>query len=177
MTRNAKYFFSYAKRFLSVKSKIGPLIDSKKNIVSASECMANMLADQYSSVFSKPLTQLNTAEEIFSGPSGNTFITDIVFSEKDFQEAIDDISKSAASGPNGFPAILLKECKKELAAPLVQIWRTSLDAGLVPQIFKEANVIPIHKGDSKGTPANYRPVALTSHLIKIFEKVVRKNII
>ena len=36
---------------------------------------------------------------------------------------------------------------------------------------------PIHKGGSKGDAKNYRPVALTSHIIKVFEKVVRKKII
>ena len=37
-------------------------------------------------------------------------------------------------------------------------------------------ITPIHKGESKSVAANYRPVALTSHLIKIFEKILRKNI-
>ena len=30
---------------------------------------------------------------------------------------------------------------------------------------------------SRGVPANYRPVALTSHLIKLFEKIVRKQMV
>ena len=40
-----------------------------------------------------------------------------------------------------------------------------------------ADVIPIHKGGSQGSASNYRPVALTSHLSKVFEKVVRKFIV
>ena len=38
-------------------------------------------------------------------------------------------------------------------------------------------MIPIHKGGNRGSPANYRPVSLTSHLIKIFEKIIRKRIV
>ena len=35
----------------------------------------------------------------------------------------------------------------------------------------------IHKGKSKAEAKNYRPVALTSLLIKIFEKVIRKQLV
>ena len=35
----------------------------------------------------------------------------------------------------------------------------------------------IHQGDSRAAAANYRPIALTSHIIKIFEKILRKNIV
>ena len=34
-------------------------------------------------------------------------------------------------------------------------------------------ICPIHKGGSRSLPKQYRPVALTSHLIKIFERVLR----
>ena len=33
------------------------------------------------------------------------------------------------------------------------------------------------KGGSNGIASQYRPVALTSHIIKLFEKIVRKNIV
>ena len=38
-------------------------------------------------------------------------------------------------------------------------------------------ITPIYKGDGKSEAKNYRPVALTNHLTKIFEKVVRKAMI
>ena len=53
------------------------------------------------------------------------YISDIEFSVKDIEEAISDISTTAAAGPDRFPAILLKQCKSQLAKPLFIIWRTS----------------------------------------------------
>lgn len=39
-----------------------------------------------------------------------------------------------------------------------------------------ASVVPVHKGDTRDVPGNYRPLALASHLTKIFEKVVIKHL-
>ena len=38
-------------------------------------------------------------------------------------------------------------------------------------------ICPIHKGGSRSVPKNYRPVALTSHLIKVFERVMRHALV
>ncbi|CAL4064871.1 unnamed protein product, partial [Meganyctiphanes norvegica] len=54
--------------------------------------------------------------------------------------------------------------------------RKSLDEGKIPDLFKLAYVTPIHKGGSKLKPEQYRPVSLTSHVMKIFERVVKRNI-
>ena len=61
-------------------------------------------------------------------------------------QAFDHLSNYAAAGPDGFPAVLLKMCKNELAEPLELIFRESLDSGTIPEIWKEAFIFPIHKG-------------------------------
>ena len=67
---------------------------------------------------------------------------------------------------------ILKECAKELAPKFCQIFRKSMDDGMVPQRWKEANIVPIHKGGSKATMSNFRPVALTSVMCKVMERIV-----
>ena len=77
----------------------------------------------------------------------------------------------------GLPAILLNNCKDVLAFPIYILWRDSLDTRNIPELLKLANIVPIHKGGSKAFAKNYRPISLTSHLIKIFERVIRKHIV
>ena len=46
--------------------------------------------------------------------------------------------------------------------------------------LKEAHIIPIHKEGHHGLAGSYRRpvgIALTSHIIKVFQKVVRKRIV
>ena len=169
---NPKYFYSYAKRFSKTYNKIGPLKDNAGNYVYDNVKMANLFADQYKSVFTKSNEKLPCSSELF--PDDNsTELNDIPFTEEDMIKAIDELSANSASGPECVAAIMLKNCKDEIAPALYILWRKCFDQGITPQQLKNPNVVPIHKGGSLAVPSNFRPVALTSHVIKIFEKVVK----
>ena len=170
---NPRFFFAYAKQFSVKKTKVGPLVNKNNEFTDSSYEMANILSEQYASVFSVPSGKSSPEEVDNSIP----MLDDIVFTEEDIINAIDELRNNSASGPEGLAAILLKKCKKSLAKPLYSLWRDCLDKGMTPSKLKEAHIIPVHKGGSQGTPSNYRPIALTSHLIKVFEKVVRNNLV
>ena len=179
ISKNSKYFYSYAKKFSKIKSSIGPFLDSANNLVSCPAKMAEILKSQYEAVFSNPLEPMVPATDIFD--SNDYFesptLSNISFGPEDIEKAIDELSPNSAAGPDQFPSVLLKQSKGVLSAPLYLIWKKSLTTGIIPDILKKANIVPIHKGGSRGEPKNYRPVALTSHIIKVFEKVLRNHIV
>ena len=98
---------------------------------------------------------------------GDTLLTDIEFNEKDIEIACSELSASSAAGADGVPATLQKTCRKELSKPLYFLRRATLDHGCIPPNLLLVLVSPVHKGGSRGSAKNYRPVALTSHLIKV----------
>ena len=104
-------------------------------------------------------------------------LQNIVFGPADIEKACSELKSTAAPGPDGVPAVLLKTCRKQLSLPVYYIWRASLDSGCIPPELLLVLICPIHKGGSRSVPKNYRPVALTSHLIKIFERVVRQSLV
>jgi hypothetical protein len=57
------------------------------------------------------------------------------------------------------------------------LFRKYLKAGELPHLMKLAYIIPVHKGGSRGEPVNFRPVSLTSNLMKTLERVVRKVVV
>ena len=170
---NSKFFFSYANKKRKVKSNVGPLNDGSSNMVTDAKLMAEILADQYSSVFSIPQNEPPTID---FPTNAMEKLSEITITPDDITAAIDELRPNAASGPDGYPAILLKQCKEQLAIPLSLLWNKSMSTSHIPGSLKLNLITPNHKGGSIADPANYRPVALTSHLIKIYEKVLRNKI-
>ena len=95
-------------------------------------------------------------------------------SSKDIVNAISELDNDSAPGPDGVPATLLKNCAQEVSKPLKIIWSASLLSGIVPAYYKTSFVAPIFKKGCRAAAANYRPVSLTSHCIKIFERIMRR---
>ena len=175
--KNPKYFFSYAKRFSKLKSNIGPLRNKDTGLLHYNpQQMADMLQAQYSSVFSDP----NNPEKrntMADSPQSSDNISTIDFDEEDIIGAIDEINADSATSEGEIPARILKACKKPLAQALLILWRSSFDTGAIPLTYKEQFITPVYKKGNKIDPANYRPISLTSHVIKIFERIVRKNLV
>jgi hypothetical protein len=78
---------------------------------------------------------------------------------------------------------LIKELKTststgaDISAPLAHIFNACLTLGVFPGQFKEAIVIPIHKGKDRCDTGNYRPISLLSTLSKILEKAVKNRLV
>ena len=51
----------------------------------------------------------------------------------------------------------------------------SLQEGIVPLEWKEANIIPLFKKGSRNKSVNYRPVSLTSVICKVLETIIRDH--
>ena len=161
---NPKYFFSFAKRFTKTKPKVGPLRNpSTKNLTSNSKEMADILQNQYCSVFTAPKTN-------YSFPDSNQSIDtpvleDFTFTEDDIIQQIDSIPANSAAGPDGLPAIFFKMCKLSLSKPLKLIWQNNFDQGTTPTLFKTSHITQFSR---KGTKAQLKTIALLpSHLSQL----------
>ena len=173
---NPRYFFSYAKRFAKCKDLIGPLRTASNQLTKDPKEMADLLQKQYMSVFSDPKSNLKKVPLQNEDPPEHG-LENIDFTCDDIIEAIKEIDVNAASCPDDIPAKVLNKCAEQLAYPLSIIWTKSFDKSAIPSSLKIQFINPIFKKGDKTKAANYRPISLTSHVIKIFERIVRKRII
>ena len=90
---------------------------------------------------------------------------------------MENLKIGKSPGPDGIHPRVLKELAKELKMPLFIIFRKSLDTGILPKVWKIANVSPIFKKGSRHLAANYRPVSLMAVACKVMESLVKDAII
>ena len=171
---NPKAFYALAREKKQVRSRIGPLQDKLGNLQADPESMANLLQDQYTSVFSKP-SKLPNSEDLPETDTSTPILDKITISLDDITKELNNISVHSATGPDKISPKILKECKDQLAEPLLKLWQRSLETGQIPKILKQQTIVPIFKKGSRGNPENYRPVSPTSHVIKICERIIKKK--
>ena len=175
------FFFKYVNSKRTAKTRLGPLKSTKQGkpfYESDPEKMAEILSNQYKSVFTAPIPekQIPDIKAFMSNPAQRS-LADFIFTVTDIEMALGKLKPGAACGPDGWPAFLLHKYRKSLAMPIYHIWRTSLNTGDMPEEINMAVITPIFKGGLRCAAANYRPIALTSHLTKTFERVMRDRII
>ena len=95
----------------------------------------------------------------------------------EIEDEISNLNQSKSTGPFSIPVYLFKVLKTCLSAPLEIIYNFSFCNGCVPDQFKLANVIPIHKKDSVTCMNNYRLISLLSIFNKILERLMTKRLI
>ena len=97
-------------------------------------------------------------------------------SEKDILLIIKALDSSKAHGYDNLSIKMIKLCEKSITIPLKLIFEESLKFGVFPEIWKKANVVPVHKKEDKTLVKNYRPISLLPIFGKIFERVIYNSI-
>ena len=177
---NSKYFYSYAKRTTSSGTSIVKLEDKHGAVKTDREEICNVLQEQYVSVFNSPAYTKDCDipnPDLDVLPNSSLGLDSIDFNVMDIMTAINEIPNNSAPGPDGITPKILKECKETLSYPLSLMWRKSLDLCIIPKACKLSYIVPIHKKGRKDKPENYRPISLTSQLIKLFERIIKKEIV
>ena len=96
------------------------------------------------------------ADQILNG------IQEIRTTSEEVLDILKSINANKATGPDGISPRMLKEAATSIAPSLANIINLSLEKCIFPKIWKQANIIPIHKKNDRHLPTNYRPISLLS---------------
>ena len=172
------------KQKIELKFKTGDM----RTVWDGIKTMSDMKQNGYNS---KRLSPLGGKDDGSFAEDMNSFYSR--FDNHDFRSVIDDIISSTKTdcnlridekdvlrvfqctnvrkspGPDGISGQVLKNCATQLSGIFHSIFQASLSLHKVPTLWKTSIVVPVPKKSRPASPNDFRPVALTSHVMKSFE--------
>ena len=94
----------------------------------------------------------------------------------DISSIIKNLDSNKAHGCDNISIKMIQICGESIALPLKLLFETALKEKKFPDIWKLANVVPVHKKEEKKLLKNYRPISLLPIFSKIFERVIYNSL-
>ncbi|MEW8545341.1 MAG: reverse transcriptase family protein, partial [Candidatus Thiodiazotropha sp.] len=168
---NPKSFWSFVREKTNVKSGINDLQNDQGEKIKEDTEKCELLNDFFTSVFTNEQSEPPT----FDSQIDNN-ISEIQVTKEKVLNLLKNVNPSKSAGADGLHPRFIKETAETLTLPVFILFNKSLSEGSVPDIFKKANVTPIHKSGDKALPKNYRPISVTPILCRLLETIVREVI-
>lgn len=172
LKRSSKPFWKYCKSRIKSQGRIGKLIKSDGDEALASADKVTEFSQFFASVFTKEDMQNLPAPAQVVQESLNY----IDITREKVKCKLLQMNSTKSPGPDNIHPMFMRETADEISYPLYLLFRRSMEIGKLPIDWKTANITPIHKKGSKASAENYRPISLTSQVSKVFESIVRDEI-
>ena len=105
-------------------------------------------------------------------------LANTIFTESKVEWAIDSFEPFKSPGSDGIVPVLLQKGKRVLTPILTKLFRASLTLGYIPRAWRQVRVIFIPKANKKdkSSPKSFRPISLSSIMLKTMEKIIDEHI-
>ena len=171
---NLGSFYRFVNKKLTCKSGVGPLRLDSNTIITNDEEKANLLNSYFSSVFTVDDGML---PPFVSRVPNDVSLKIIHFTPGSIVKAIKCCKGSRSLDPDGYSNFVIKQLLPSLVSPLCVLFNHVFNAGCLPSAWKTANITPIFKKGVSSSVSNYRPISLTSVFCKLFERIVKEQML
>ena len=94
---------------------------------------------------------------------------------KEVENALGKLKPRKAAGPDGIKAEAFITGRKLLVEPIMQILNKCLKGEIIPSDFRKTRYFPIYKKGPRENPANYRGIAITDVIAKIWAQILAER--
>jgi hypothetical protein len=172
-SNNLGKFYKHINSRLSHRAGIAPLKDSNGTIAFSDRDKADLL----NLTFTNARTVDNKVFPECQSNEHNNRLDFVVFNPFLVESKLKKLKTGSTPGPDEIPSLFFKMLAPKLAYPLALLFTMLLHYGTVPDCWKLAIVTPIFKKGLASNPENYRPISLTCIICKVFESIIKDNLI
>ena len=184
LEKDGNKLWSLVKNLNSEENKQAPIAIEKDGKILSQPATRTALLNQFKTVSNTGVSQSRRAEtteetkKLIQWPEEpQDEIMTLPITHNELESALQSLKPKQAPGPDGVTNELLIHLGPEAKKKLLQIYNASWKHGIVPQEWKKAILIPIHKpGKPKNSPSSYRPISLTSCLCKLLERILNSRL-
>jgi hypothetical protein len=101
----------------------------------------------------------------------------VVLTEKMVFDSLKRVKVGKAGGPDKISSKVISVLKEQLTPILHKIFQQSLDECVIPTVWKTSEIIPIPKKQNPKCDNDFRPIALTSVVMKCLEHIVKQILV
>ena len=167
-------FFKHVNQHRNPITSTISLLNDLGNLTATDSDTANTFIKHFETVYNNPVARgsyLNTLPRVLASVDDVEITEQILFQKLELL----DISKSP--GLDNIHPKILKMFSHHFSILLSILFSKSILTGVLPSDWKNAYIIPIHKKDSKQHAKNFRPISITSSIIKLFESIIKPHIV
>ena len=171
--RKNRNLFDHMKSFQKKQTTEGPIRDRNGDLKTEDDDMANAFNDNLGEQLTsgdKPNVDWGTTH-----PDGPTeTLTGGYITPGDVIRQIKAANRSAAPGPDEIPMEFYAQTWDIIGEPISLLYNLINQTGRIPKAFKTTKVKMLYKKKAKDDPQNYRPLSMSNHLGKIWERIMNE---
>ncbi|EGT53782.1 hypothetical protein CAEBREN_30708, partial [Caenorhabditis brenneri] len=168
---NSKYS-KFAKNMLKPrKIEVPTFSDDHGNISRSDQQKAEALASSFEAQF------INVRANSFTTTHASSDQTIPWVTDNEVLAKINKSKKSCSMTADKVPFTFIKYIAPFICSGLAQIFNLSMMRGELPKAWKKSIVVPLNKKAKPKEPLDFRPISLTSHLCRIYERCLLSKIL
>ena len=136
---NIKYFWSFLNG-LKRDSNLPEQMSYNGTVLNTPEEIAEAFASHFQSAYSD-ISDVNL--DVLDSVPFASVLSAHNFSTEEIYEKLKSLDVSKAAGPDGVPAVMLKNCAESLAMPLKNLFRFFFNFGHFPKMWKSSKLLPV----------------------------------
>ena len=171
---NPKPFWRYTRSRLNISTQFSSIRNESGERFTNDKDIANC----YNAFFASNFNHRASSASFGVPPMlTKSTLNTVNFSPNVTHNLINTLPSSQATDGDGLCYLLIKRGGFFLAAKLSAFFSFSLACCSIPESWRKIIVTPVHKSGEKDKCSNFRPIAITSCVCRIMERIIYKNMI